>query len=178
MTATHRSTATTDEVTFALLRQSMHLPLLIDVEGYTIEYVGDRAVETNSEITLSNVPDREMGESEQSFFEEVARDFLRNQVTNDSGNDSLKILSVTINGQEITSDDSYGVENDIPSSSARNNSQRRLEKSNKLSVSVKGKYRPPPELNFGEVVENSINRDRELLERAQQTPCPQRERRR
>ncbi|KAL9183483.1 hypothetical protein ACHAXT_004339 [Thalassiosira profunda] len=166
VTATHRATATTDEILFALLRQSMHLPKQIAVEGYTIEYVGDRAVETKSEITLSNVPEREMGELEQSFFEDVAREFLSAQVTDGSENGSLEILAVTINGQEITSDSLKT--GDASTSSLiqkRDNPQRRLQKSNNIQVSVRGTYRPPPEINFGDLVEHSINRDREQLEK-------------
>ena len=160
---------TQDEVTFELLRQSTTLPTLINVEGYNIEYVGDRAVETTSEITLSGVPDREMGSSEQLFFEEVARDFLRNTVDSDK-HGNLKILSVTINGQEITSgeesDDSDSDTASVSSGMAvRDGANRRLQGSNSIQVSVKGKHRPPPKLNFGEVVESSINRDRELLKK-------------
>ncbi|KAL7537749.1 hypothetical protein ACHAWF_005885, partial [Thalassiosira exigua] len=153
VTATHRSTATVEDITYALLSQSKLLSTLIDVDGYKITYVGDEAVNTTSEITLGGVPGREMAESEQELFTEVIQDFLDDQ-----------ILSVTVNGQEITAE----VASDAPSYSnaARKGSQRRLQgNSNNVQVSVKGKYRPPPELDFGEIVETSINRDRALLEK-------------
>jgi len=171
VTATHLATATTDEITFALLRQSTHLPSLIDVDGYTIEYVGDRAVETNTGITISGVPDREMMGDELTFFEDVAREFL-DKVAKSQENDSLQILGVKVNGQEITTGGAYAIDEadglsaTLPSMQKRNNAGRRLKKkSNNIKVSVKGKYRPPPEMNFGEHVESSINRDRELLQK-------------
>ena len=174
VTSTHLNTATSEEIKFAFLRLSEQLPTLLDVEGYTIQYVGDRAVETNSEITLSGVPDREMGETEQEFFESVARDFLASQVVDESDNDSLRILSVTVNGQEITSEDTTSNTLDEVSSTAipevRNAPHRRLNKANNIQVSVKGTYRPPPELNFGELVNDSINRDRELLKKELNKP--------
>jgi len=172
VTATHSNTVSTDEIAFAFLRQSMHLPTLIDVPGYTIEYVGDRAVETNTEINLSGVPDREMLDVEREYFETVARDFLDKIATVEdvSGNDILRILSVTVNGQEITNIGSSAIENNDESTSSvsariNNSGGRRLEKGNNVQVSVRGKYRPPPEVDFGELVESSINRDRELLQK-------------
>jgi len=167
VTATHRATATKDMITYALLRQSTHL----HVEGYTMEYVGDRAIETMTGITLSGVPDREMMDNELEAFEKGVRQFLDNMVLaqDATDNDSLRILSVTVNGQEITSSvsntmkDAADLSPTVTSLQKRNNGARRLKKSNKIKVSVKGKYRPPPEVDFGEVIESSINRDRELL---------------
>lgn len=181
VTATHLNTVTSEDIKFAFLRHTDALPNLIEVDGYTIQYVGDRAVETNSEITLSGVPDREMGDTEQEFFEKVAREFLTNQVVDDSENDSLEILSVTINGQEITTETAVttntldSVESSTATPEVRNGGpQRRLETAaNNIQVSVKGKYRPPPELDFGELVEDSINRDRELLKKELNKPPPE-----
>lgn len=178
VTATHLSTATSDDVLYAFLRKSEELPTRINVDGYTMSYVGDRAVETNSEIVLSGVPDRLMGESEQEYFASVAKDFLANQVVEDSENDSLHILSVTVNGQEITTADAVS-SNTLDESAMITPEQevrdiplnRQLqEKANNIQVSVKATYRPPPELDFGELVETSINRDRELLQKELNKP--------
>ena len=178
VTATHLSTATSDDILYAFLRKSEELPTHINVEGYTMSYVGDRAVETNSEIVLSGVPDRLMGESEQEYFASVAKDFLANQVVEDSENDSLHILSVTVNGQEITTADAVS-SNTLDESAMITPEQevrdiplnRQLqEKANNIQVSVKATYRPPPELDFGELVETSINRDRELLQKELNKP--------
>ena len=178
VTATHLSTATSDDILYAFLRKAEELPTHINVEGYTMSYVGDRAVETNSEIVLSGVPDRLMGESEQEYFASVAKDFLANQVVEDSENDSLHILSVTVNGQEITTADAVS-SNTLDESAMITPEQevrdiplnRQLqEKANNIQVSVKATYRPPPELDFGELVETSINRDRELLQKELNKP--------
>jgi hypothetical protein len=176
---------------FELLRQSINLPSLIDVEGYTIQYVGERAVETDSEITLSGVPSREMGDSEKKFFEDVARDFLQNQVQVPglANQDNLRIFSVIINGQEITTkdDDLFPQEastvmprlEEGESTSnlggrylSHQGRRRRLQGSTNIQVSVKGTYKPPPELDFGELIETSINRDRELLQKELNKPPP------
>jgi len=146
----HLDTVSSDEILYDLLNQSDDVQKELTVEGYEVEYVGSRAVETDSEVTLSGVPDREMGGSEQEYFAQVAKDFLNNQVVSD--NDSLQILAVTVNGQEITADSAVGV-------------RRRLQRANRINVSVKGQYKPPPKIDFGEVVEESINRDRELLKK-------------
>ena len=139
VTATHRSTATQDEVKFALLRQSEHLPAQIDVPGYIVDYVGDRTVETKNEITIAGVPDREMEGYELEFFEKVARDFLTSQVTDDSENNSVEILGLTVNGQDITaSANSFGSSPSVVPD-VRSNSNRRLQKTNKVEVSVRGK---------------------------------------
>jgi len=151
----HYDTLSSDQILYDLLNQSDDLQKEMNVEGYEVEYVGSRAVETDSEVTLSGVPGREMGGSEQEYFAQVAKDFLNSQVVSD--NDSLQILAVTVNGQEITADGS--VENVVPGV------RRRLQSANKINVSVKGQYKPPPKINFGEVVEDSINRDRELLKK-------------
>jgi hypothetical protein len=186
VTASHRSTASTDDVRFELLRQAIQLPSLIDVMGYTVQYVGDRAVETLSEITVSGVPSREMEDNEKKFFENVARDFLRNQVDVPglANQDNLRILSVTVNGQEIMKEDAMQASVVMPpleegESTPNQGGQylshqggRRLQGSNNVRVSVKGTYKPPPELDFGELVETSINRDRELLQKELHKPPP------
>ena len=184
VTASHRSTASTDDVMFELLRQSIQLPSLIDVTGYTIQYVGQRAIETVSEITVSGVPSREMEDTEKKFFENVARDFLQNQanVPGLANQDNLRILSVTVNGQEITKEDAMQAPTIMPrfedGESTPNQGEqylshqggRRLQGSNNVQVSVKGTYKPPPELDFGKLVETSINRDRELLQKELNKP--------
>jgi hypothetical protein len=125
------------------------LPSLIDVNGYKIVYIGKNAVETNNEITLSGVPGREMGESEQEFFAKALEEFLNSQVVTDPTNeDALKIVSVSVNGQVIET-----------KATVARNGQRRLESSNTINVQVKGQYRPPPEIDFGAIVEDSINSD-------------------
>ena len=168
--ATHRSTASTEDVTYALLSQATTLPSLISVEGYKVEYVGNRAVDTTSEISLMGVPDRLMGETEAKYFENAALKFLNDQITKQnsgnygSGDGALKILSVTINGQEILSNAaSTDTGSSVPVPGR--NTRRRLGNANKVSVSVKGHYRPPPELEIGEIVEDSINADRESFDR-------------
>jgi hypothetical protein len=148
------------------MRQSIQLPPLIDVKGYTIQYVGKRAVETASAITVSGVPSREMEDGEKTFFENVARDFLQNQTL---ANENLKILSVTIDGQEITTTDTSTTMPELEEGKSR---RRRLQGSNTVQVSVKGTYQPPPELDFGQLVENSINSDRELLQKELKKPPP------
>jgi hypothetical protein len=150
----HSHTVSSDEILYDLLSLSDDIPEEMNVEGYEIEYVGDRAVETESEVTLSGVPERQMGGDEQTYFAKVAKDFLNSQMV--SENDSLQILAVTVNGQEITAD-STGTS--LPGV------RRRLQSANKINVSVKGQYKPPPQINFGEIVEDSINRDRDLLKK-------------
>jgi len=178
VTATHRSTASSEIITFGFLRQSMHLPALIDVSGYTIEYVGDRAVETKSQITLGGVPDREMKSSELEHFEGLVQEFLDKVATRKdvTGSDSLRILSVNVNGQEITSEVEMMEDNEasLASRNIAGRGRRRLKKANNIQVSVKGKYRPPPEVDFGSLIEESINRDRELLQKEiRKNPPPQ-----
>eukprot|EP00574_Skeletonema_japonicum_P006683 CAMPEP_0201714376 /NCGR_PEP_ID=MMETSP0593-20130828/889_1 /ASSEMBLY_ACC=CAM_ASM_000672 /TAXON_ID=267983 /ORGANISM="Skeletonema japonicum, Strain CCMP2506" /LENGTH=1181 /DNA_ID=CAMNT_0048203651 /DNA_START=149 /DNA_END=3694 /DNA_ORIENTATION=- len=151
----HYDTVSSDEILYDLLNQSDDVQKELNVEGYEVEYVGSRAVETDSEVTLSGVPGREMGGSEQEYFAQVAKDFLNNQVVSD--NDSLQILAVTVNGQEITAESA--------AESGLSGVRRRLQSANRINVSVKGQYKPPPKINFGEVVEESINRDRELLKK-------------
>ena len=177
---THRSTASNEEITFALLTQATLLSTLINAEDYTIEYVGNRAVETNAEIILSNVPPREMGESEREFFENVAFTFLNDRVSNSfagqwnaDADGDLRFLSVTVNGQEFSTIDDTGnpIEgNYVPTLGS--DSQRRLSNLNDIQVSVKGYYRPPPEIDFGKVVEDSINSDRELFTEKLNNPPP------
>ena len=151
----HFDTVSSDEILYDLLNQSDDVQNSMNVEGYEVEYVGNRAVETYSEVTISGVPDREMEESELELFAKVAKEFLNNQVISD--NDSLQILAVAVNGQEITADGA--VKNDVPGV------RRRLQTANRVNVSVKGQFKPPPDINFGEIVEQSINRDRDLLKK-------------
>lgn len=176
--ALHHNTVSSDDVMYGLLRQSIHLPSLIVVEGYIIQYIGERAAETNSVITVSGVPSREMGDSEQKFFANAARDFLTNQL---SSNDKLSILSVTINGQEIAAVEASTI---MPRSEEEWNDpiggqyrshpggRRRLEGTNNVLVSVKGSYTPPPDIDFGDVVETSINSGRDLLAKELKKPPP------
>ncbi len=157
--ATHRNTATTEDVKYALLYQAAILPSLINVAMYEVKYVGERAVASDSEITLNGVPDRLMGDVESKYFEEATLKFLNQQVSKSkygSGDGALQILSVSVNGQEITSD---------PSFLESGRSTRRLKKANNVKVRVKGQHRPPPELDLGEFVESSINADREAFDR-------------
>lgn len=160
----------TEAVTYSLLRHSTNLPKLIEAEGYMVEYVGDRAVETDSRITLSGVPGRQMGETEQEFFEKVARSFLSGQLeSEESDNDSLSILAVSINGQNVSTSD---MDVSTTSLGIRDDTRRRLEKASaNIDVKVTGKYRPPPLIDFGELVEDSINRDRSLLEEELKKPA-------
>jgi hypothetical protein len=141
------------------------------------------------EITVSGVPSREMEGSEKKFFENVARDFLQNQVQVPGlvNQDKLRIFSVTVSGQEITKDDELFPMQAVTvmprleegESTPYQGGQylshqggRRLQGSNNVQVSVKGAYKPPPELDFGELVETSINRDRELLQKELNKPPP------
>lgn len=170
MEVSHLSTASSDDVMYALLRQSINLPSLIVVDGYTIQYIGERTAETASEISMSGVPSREMGQSEQEYFANTARDFLNKQL---SSNDKLKILSVTVNGQVTMATD------DIPPSipgtvqyRAHSGERRQLLGSNNIQVSVKGSYTPPPDIDFGAVVETSINSDPDLLAKELKKPPP------
>lgn len=166
----HLSTASSDDVMYALLRQSINLPSLIVVDGYTIQYIGERTAETASEISMSGVPSREMGESEQDYFANTARDFLNKQL---SSNDKLKILSVTVNGQVTTATD---IPPSIPPGTvqyrAHSGERRQLLGTNNIQVSVKGSYTPPPDIDFGAVVETSINSDPDLLAKELKKPPP------
>lgn len=165
----HLSTASSDDVMYALLRQSINLPSLIVVDGYTIQYIGERTAETASEISMSGVPSREMGESEQDYFANTARDFLNKQL---SSNDKLKILSVTVNGQVTTATD---ISPSIPGTvqyRAHSGERRQLLGTNNIQVSVKGSYTPPPDIDFGAVVETSINSDPDLLAKELKKPPP------
>ena len=135
------------------------------MNGYKIVYIGMNAVETNNAITLSGVPGREMGEDEQAFFAKALQDFLSKQVTVDPDDeDGLKIVSVTVNGQVVETS-STGI--------ARVGGQRRLENSNTIDVQVKGQYRPPPEIDFGAIVEDSINSDPDRVARELKNPRPE-----
>jgi hypothetical protein len=161
----HFPSAPTEQVAYYLYRQAGILPSLIDVNGYKIVYVGMNAVETNNAITLSGVPGREMGEDEQAFFAKALQEFLSKQVTIDPDDeDGLKIVSVTVNGQVIETS-STGI--------ARAGGQRRLESSNTINVQVKGQYRPPPEIDFGAIVEDSINSDPDRVARELKNPRPE-----
>ncbi|KAL3805688.1 hypothetical protein HJC23_005932 [Cyclotella cryptica] len=158
----HLPSAPTEQVAYYLYRQANTLPSLIDVNGYKIVYIGKKAVETNNEITLSGVPGREMGVSEQEFFAQALQDFLNSQVAADpSDEDGLQIISVSVDGQVI----------DTASTVARG--QRRLESSNTINVKVKGQYRPPPEIDFGAIVEDSINADPERMANELKSPRPE-----
>ena len=168
VTVSHSNTVSVDEVTYSLLRHSTELPNLIKAEGYTAEYVGERTVETDSRITLSGVPDRLMGETEQEYFAKVAREFLA-QNAKDSDNDSLTILSVTVNDQEFTNSVQYTI--GIRDNAVRGRGRiRRLEKATNIDIKVKGKFTPPPHIDFGAIVEESINRDSRKLEEELKKP--------
>jgi hypothetical protein len=159
----HFPSASTEQVAYYLYRQANILPSLIDVNGYKIVYIGKNAVETNNEITLSGVPGREMGESEQEFFAKALEEFLNSQVVTDPTNeDALKIVSVSVNGQVIET-----------KATVARNGQRRLESSNTINVQVKGQYRPPPEIDFGAIVEDSINSDPGRMARELKNPRPE-----
>lgn len=159
----HYPSAPTEQVAYYLYRQANILPSLIDVNGYQIVYIGKNAVETTNEITLSGVPDREMGQDEQEFFSKALQQFLSSQVSADpTDEDALKIVSVTVNGQVI----------DTSSTVARVGGQRRLEASTTINVQVKGQYKPPPVIDFGAIVEDSINADPGRMERELKSPSP------
>lgn len=160
----HFPSAPTEQVAYYLYRQANILPSLIDVNGYQIVYIGKNAVETTNEITLSGVPNREMGQDEQKFFAEALQQFLSSQVSADpTDEDALKIVSVTVNGQVI----------DTSSTVARVGGQRRLEASTTINVKVKGQYKPPPVIDFGAIVEDSINADPGRMERELKSPSPE-----
>lgn len=159
----HFTSAPTEQVAYYLYRQANTLPSLIDVNGYKVVYIGKNAVETNNEITISGVPGREMGDSEQEFFAKALEEFLNSQVTVDpTDEDALKIVSVSVNGQVI----------ETKSTIARDG-QRRLQSSNTINVQVKGQYRPPPEIDFGAIVEDSINSDPDRMARELKSPRPE-----
>jgi hypothetical protein len=161
--SSHLATASTEQVAYYLYRQASILPSLINVNGYKIVYVGKNAVETNNEITLSGVPGREMGDSEQEFFAKALQEFLNSQVTVDpTDEDALKIVAVSVNGQVIES-----------KTTIARDGQRRLQNSNRINVQVKGQYRPPPEIDFGAIVEDSINSDPDRMARELKSPRPE-----
>ena len=153
----HLPSATSDQVAYLLYRQGSILPSSINVDGYRAVYVGKQAVETSNEITLSGVPSREMGDNEQAFFAQVVQKFLHDRVAGHPlDEDAMKILSVSVDEQTIDA---------ISSVSRVGGQRRRLGGSNKINIKVKGQYRPPPEIDFGQIVEDSINADTEGLNR-------------
>ena len=118
---------------------------MIKAKGYIVEYVGDRAFETDSRIVLSGEPDHQMGGTEQKFFENVAQNFLSTQLElEDSDNASLSILGVSVNGQDVMTSDL----------STTDSAHRMLGQTytNNIDVKVMGKYRPPPEIDFGKLI--------------------------
>lgn len=160
----HLNSAPTEQVAYYLYRQAGELPSLIDVTGYKIVYIGKQAVTTKNEVTLSGVPGREMGVSEQEFFAKALQQFLTSVASDPSDEDSLKIVSVSVDGQVI----------DVGSTGvARVGGQRRLQSSNTVSVEVKGQYRPPPEIDFGAIVEDSINADPDRMARELKNRSPE-----
>ena len=169
---THDKSVSTNDVTYALLRHSTSLPRLISAEvtGNTkIEYVGERAVETESRVTLNRVPGRKMGEGAQAFFEGVVRDFLAGQASSGaSANDSVDILSVTVNDQTISPLGASAAY----STGLRDNAVRRrlVGNSNDIDIKVRGKYTPPPALDFGRMIEDSINANSRQLEEQLKKP--------
>jgi len=165
---THNKTVSSNDVTYALLKHSTSLPRLIGGE-MKIEYVGERAVETESRVTLNRVPGRKMGEGATAFFEGVVRDFLSGQASDGSAaNDGVDILSVTVNDQTI------GPLGTAPAYSAglRDSAVRRrlAGNTNDVDIRVRGKYTPPPELDFGRMIEDSINANGRRLEEQLKKP--------
>lgn len=144
---THDSGIDVDSVTYGLLRNAPKISESLSEKSMIVLYFGDVALETRKIFSLEGVPDRPMGTSEIDYFRRVTKSFLTFNLE-----DGIDILSVEVKKQDVSTADA--------------NEGRKLQGSSlDVSTVVTGKHRPPPEINFDILVEDSINTNNEEFER-------------
>jgi len=174
----HLNSISSDDVTFALRYYSEQIAEVIGIES-----AGPKPIYTGQIITLkgSGFDSATMGASQTSTFANATKQFLKKTITSNSN--GMNIFSVIITDQGNTA-------------SARQNRQRnRLHmfqqifsannlryvsdninsdgdiSSIEISVAITGEYNPPPFVELGEVVDESLNENgHEFIEELQKTP--------
>ena len=114
----------------------------------SVSYAGEKTLETSTVITLDGVPNYTMGVSEKRIFEMITMTHL-NKLAAESG---AKVLTVEVRSQlleDTSSTQSPPLERFLQATSS----------SLDVTTIVTGKHRPPPELNFDKLIEDSINAD-------------------
>ena len=120
--------------------------------------VGDKPVEIITNITLVGARNA-MEQSEQKYFKSVLKNFLFASLES-----SAEILYIDIKRQGILVSQDQNVVQKLkdPKEFKRRNSQL-IYSSLEIEAVVTGKYRPPPNIDFGSLVVESINAKPELL---------------
>lgn len=136
---THDSGIDVDSVTYGLLRNAPMISERLNAGSMIIDYFGDVALETKKVFSFNGVPDRLMDTSEIDYFRRVTKSFLTFTVA-----DGIDILTVEVETQGKGFGD-YKNGRNLQGSSLD------------VSTIITGKHRPPPEIIFDDVVEDSIN---------------------
>eukprot|EP00957_Ditylum_brightwellii_P116851 8913438-Ditylum_brightwellii.AAC.1 len=171
LTLTHRSSLSSDFVTYEILRIRNDVLSAIENDSYIIKYVGEQSVQSQTEIILDGVPPREMGADETGYFESTAKRFLNNAISvSPEGIGSLNILTVKIEQQDLKEDEDQGgnVEGAIQgrnrphrdfSNLPSNELNRALQSSSSIGIiaTITGQYQPPPDINFPVLVQDTID---------------------
>lgn len=163
VTLAHLSSLESQAVTYALLRHSPAVAEALSAR-FAATYVGERTLEARAVITLRGVPEKRMGESETRYFERVSRDFLSRAVQS-----GVDVLTVTVESQELLleydGDDGDAAHRSL---SLRGSRRRRLPRKSAaigLTTTVTGSHRPPPNIDFAALVEDSIDRESDKLQK-------------
>jgi len=144
MTFGHLSELVAGELHHHLLQKSEDVSNTIaNNESFSVKYVGDKALDTTTVLTLKGVESETMSQSAADHLREKIQIFLDDSISN-----NIDILAVEI---EV-----------IPTSVQTNRLGARALSDEAIEVQVKiviyGKHRPPPDINFDKIVEDSINK--------------------
>jgi len=154
----HHSKVEEGFLDFYFLQMSDDITLYITDNIFETIDVGDKPVEIITNITLVGARNA-MEQSEQKYFKSVLKNFLFASLES-----SAEILYIDIKRQGILVSQDQNVVQKLkdPKEFKRRNSQL-IYSSLEIEAVVTGKYRPPPNIDFGSLVVESINAKPELL---------------
>jgi len=164
VTLTHIPGLEPETIRYELLKQKDQIISDLGKNDYDVRYVGDETLEAQIVVTLRGVPEEEMGDSEAKYFQDKLRNFLNNTMSS-SG---IQILSVRVDGQYVYKENKRTLQREEIL-------HRRIQDSSVATVdvltTVKGIHRPPPDVDFDELVEDSIDRESDKFQDELKSGC-------
>ena len=162
---THTPDLDNQAIKYELLKRKDSVAASIENLGsgdLTVHYVGDMTLEVLTTITLRGVPEQEMGTQQIDFFEKFARSFLNRQFQgNEDSSRDVEVLTVRVKQQEVYTDDRNLRSRLLHAWGGAWQRHRRVSISSDTSIdittTITGEHRPPPQIEFDSLVEDSVN---------------------
>jgi hypothetical protein len=140
-------------------------PYVTDEMRYKATYFGVISFSVDKSIQLSGVPSTEIPENAKDVYEGIVKDYLKNDLS------ALKIPALEVLVVDINSVRPLGQSRSLEMVSWESRSLENV--GIEIDTTIAGQYKPPPEADFENIVEESLKRgSREITEKLKESGNP------